>query len=243
MEQKSPTVPDKEPSVQTKGPSCTNYSSLNVAEYFSNNLTASLIVFFIALPLNLGMAFASGVPVIWALASAVVAAIVLGAISGSPLRICGPADSSMAFVAAIAAKFGLAALGPITLMAGLVQLVAGMLRMGNWFKVLSPSVIHGMLAGTGIFILTGQIHALVDDTPHRNGLLNLTSLPDVVESVMSGNTGHVAALCLGLLSFTICILWERPFVPENSAPNIPRFLLLYLSVPYLPLKTGCQYSI
>jgi MFS superfamily sulfate permease-like transporter len=56
------------------------------------------------------------------------------------------------------------------LLAGLMQLVAGLLKGGRWFRAVPPSVIHGMLGGIGVLIFASQFHVMIDDEPRGNGL-------------------------------------------------------------------------
>src|SRR3546814_8136693 len=67
------------------------------------------------------------------------------------------------------------ALGPILILAGAIQVVAGLMRVGGWFRAISPAVVHGMLAGIGVLIVVGQFHVLFDDKPLSSGLANLRS--------------------------------------------------------------------
>ena len=71
-------------------------------------------------------------------------------------------------------------LGFAVVIAGLIQLVAGLMKFGQWFRAVSPAVIHGMLSGIGILILTSQIHVMVDDRPRGNGLENIRSIPEAI---------------------------------------------------------------
>jgi MFS superfamily sulfate permease-like transporter len=72
---------------------------------------------------------------------------------------------------------GLSALGPILRLAGLIQVVAGVFKLGGWFRAISPAVVHGMLAGIGVLIVVGQFHVLFDAKPLASGLENLAAMP------------------------------------------------------------------
>src|SRR5262249_17002371 len=63
-------------------------------------------------------------------------------------------------------------------------LVAGLCRLGQWFRAASPAVIHGMLAGIGILIVSSQIHVMVDDRPRQDGLSNLLSIPEALRKAL-----------------------------------------------------------
>jgi MFS superfamily sulfate permease-like transporter len=145
------------------------------------DLCASLVVFLVALPLCMGVAIASGAPVAAGLVTGIVGGIVVGLLAGSPLQVSGPAAGLTVIVLGIVQQGGMETLGLVVLLAGLIQIVAGMTGVGQWFRAVSPAVVEGMLAGIGILIFAGQFHVMVDDQPRKNGLLNLSTLPEAVQ--------------------------------------------------------------
>ena len=76
---------------------------------------------------------------------------------------------------------GLEVLGIAVLICGVLQLIAGLMRYGVWFRAVSPAVIHGMLAGIGVLILSSQFHVMVDDAPKGSGIQNLASIPEAIQ--------------------------------------------------------------
>jgi len=141
---------------------------------------ASVVVFLVALPLCMGIAIASGVPVAAGLITGIVGGFVVGWIAGAPLQVSGPAAGLTVIVFDLVQHHGLAVLGIAVLIGGALQLIAGLLRYGRWFRAVSPAVIHGMLAGIGILILASQAHVMVDDVPKGNGIENLVSIPSAI---------------------------------------------------------------
>jgi len=142
---------------------------------------ASVVVFLVALPLCMGIAIASGVPVAAGLITGIVGGLVVGWIAGAPLQVSGPAAGLTVIVFDLVQKHGLEVLGIAVLIGGALQFVAGMLRYGRWFRAVSPAVIHGMLAGIGVLILSSQFHVMVDDAPKGSGLENLVSIPEAIQ--------------------------------------------------------------
>jgi MFS superfamily sulfate permease-like transporter len=142
---------------------------------------ASVVVFLVALPLCMGIAIASGVPVAAGLITGIVGGLVVGWIAGAPLQVSGPAAGLTVIIFDLVQKHGLEVLGIAVLIGGVLQLLAGLLRYGRWFRAVSPAVIHGMLAGIGILILSSQFHVMVDDTPKGNGIQNLASIPEAIQ--------------------------------------------------------------
>ncbi len=111
-----------------------------------------------------------------------------------------------------ATAYAMAALGLAVLLAGVLQVVAGVLRWGQWFRAVSPAVIHGMLAGIGVLIFASQFHVMVDDVPRGTGLQNLLSVPEAVYKgiVPDANSPdrHRWAAGLGLLTIVSMVLWK-----------------------------------
>src|SRR5690606_21018536 len=140
---------------------------------FSRDFTASIVVFLVAMPLCMGIAVASGVPAERGLITGIIGGIVVGALAGSPLQVSGPAAGLAVIVYEIVQQHGLSTLGPILMLAGLIQLTAGALRLGQWFRAISPAVVHGMLAGIGLLIVVAQFHVLFGEAPRASGIENL----------------------------------------------------------------------
>jgi MFS superfamily sulfate permease-like transporter len=144
------------------------------------DLMASLVVFLVALPLCMGIAIASGMPVAAGLVTGIIGGIVVGIIGGAPLQVSGPAAGLTVVCAEVVNRHGLPALAVVVVMAGTIQLVAGLARLGQWFRAVSPAVVHGMLAGIGVLILSSQLHVMVDDRPRQGGVANILSIPEAI---------------------------------------------------------------
>ncbi len=142
---------------------------------------ASIVVFLVALPLCMGIAIASGVPVAAGLITGIVGGLVVGWIAGAPLQVSGPAAGLTVIIFDLVQNHGLEVLGIAVLVGGTLQLLAGLLGYGRWFRAVSPAVIHGMLAGIGVLILSSQFHVMVDDAPKGNGIQNLLSIPEAIQ--------------------------------------------------------------
>ena len=113
-------------------------------------LLASVVVFLVALPLCMGIAIASGLPPAKGLITGIIGGLVVGWLAGSPLQVSGPAAGLAVLVFELVRQHGIEMLGPILLLAGFLQLVAGRLKLGCWFRVTAPAVVYGMLAGIGV---------------------------------------------------------------------------------------------
>jgi MFS superfamily sulfate permease-like transporter len=180
------------------------------------DLLASIVVFLVALPLCMGIAIASGVPPAAGLITGIVGGLVVGFLAGAPLQVSGPAAGLAVIVWELIQRHGLAALGIIVLLAGMIQLTAGAMRLGQWFRAVSPAVIQGMLAGIGVLIFASQFHVMVDDRPKGSGLTNLLTIPQAIQrgvTPVEGTSHHLAAL-VGLLTIASIVLWMH-FAPRR----------------------------
>ena len=176
---------------------------------FGRDLLGSIVVFLVALPLCMGIAIASGMPPAAGLITGIIGGIVVGAIAGSPLQVSGPAAGLAVLVFELVREYGVASLGPVVLLAGLIQVIAGIGKVGVWFRMISPAVVAGMLSGIGILIVASQLHVLIDALPKARGLENFAALPGALISAFKGETGSVAALMVGLSTIAIMLGWEK----------------------------------
>ncbi|HEX8388277.1 MAG TPA: SulP family inorganic anion transporter, partial [Sphingomonas sp.] len=126
------------------------------------DLPASIVVALVALPLCLGIAIASGAPPFSGLIAGVVGGLVVGALSGSPLSVAGPAAGLTTIVlAAIGDLPSYQAFTLAVMLAGLIQAVLGLTRSGVLAEFVPSSVITGMLAAIGLILILKQIpHAV-----------------------------------------------------------------------------------
>jgi MFS superfamily sulfate permease-like transporter len=167
------------------------------------DLSASLVVFLVALPLCVGVAIASGVPAELGLVTGIVGGLVAGVLPGSSLQVSGPAAGLTVLVYEAVQTYGLRALGVLVLGAGLVQLTLGALRLGRWFRAVSVAVVQGMLAGIGLVLIAGQVYAMGDASAPASGLgkiAGLVSLPGDADPV---------ALAVGGATVVVLLLWPR----------------------------------
>ncbi|MGR6329301.1 SulP family inorganic anion transporter [Sphingomonas sp. XXL09] len=176
----------------------------------TRDFTASIVVFLVAMPLCMGIAVASGVPPEKGLITGIIGGIVVGALAGSPLQVSGPAAGLAVVVFELVRDHGISALGPILIVAGLIQVIAGVARLGGWFRAISPAVVHGMLAGIGVLIVVGQFHVLFDAKPLPSGLKNLAAMPGRLFGLSPVNIQATElAFGIGLLTIACMIGWEK----------------------------------
>jgi MFS superfamily sulfate permease-like transporter len=185
------------------------------------DVPAGLVVFLVALPLCLGIALASGAPLMAGVVAGVVGGLVVAPLSGSQLSVSGPAAGLTVLVAGgIVSLGGFEAFLAAVILAGLMQVGVGILRGGALANIFPVSVVEGMLAGIGIILVLKQIpHALGRDVDYEGDL----------DFWMLGHQGHtfseieaavrtispgvllVSLVCLGVL-----MLWQQPFIQKAS---------------------------
>jgi MFS superfamily sulfate permease-like transporter len=176
----------------------------------TRDFTASIVVFLVAMPLCMGIAIASGVPPEKGLITGIIGGLVVGFLAGSPLQVSGPAAGLAVIVFEFVRTHGLAALGPVLLLAGIIQFIAGVAKLGGFFRSISPAVVHGMLAGIGALIVIGQFHILFDDKPMSSGPENLAAMPAKILGLSPFNLTAVEyALGIGLATIVIMLGWEK----------------------------------
>jgi len=208
---------------------------------FGRDLLGSVVVFLVALPLCMGIAIASGMPPAAGLITGIIGGVVVGAIAGSPLQVSGPAAGLAVLVFELVREHGVAALGPVVLLAGLIQIAAGLCRAGVWFRMCSPAVVAGMLSGIGVLIVASQMHVLMDAVPKARGLENFAAWPGALVDAVQGESGSLAALGVGVATIVIMLGWEklRPaklrFVPGALLAVVA--LTAAVQVMNLPVKT------
>ncbi|GAA2565525.1 SulP family inorganic anion transporter [Streptomyces lienomycini] len=181
--------------------------------HWRHDLTASLVVFLVALPLCVGVAVASGVPAELGLVTGIVGGLVTGFLPGSSLQVSGPAAGLTVLVFGAVDQYGLPALGVIVLAAGIVQLVMGALKLGRWFRAISLSVVEGMLAGIGLVLIAGQLYSAAGLEAPASGIDKLTGLPGAAADAL-GSTEALVSLALGAGTVAVLVLWKR--LPERA---------------------------
>ncbi|WP_240487347.1 SulP family inorganic anion transporter [Actinomadura flavalba] len=165
------------------------------------DLLASFVVFLVAIPLSLGIAVASGAPIAAGLIAAIVGGIVAGLVGGSPLQVSGPAAGLTVIVASMVQTYGWRATCTITILGGLLQLGLGLCRVARAALVVSPAVVHGMLAGVGVVIVLAQVHVVLGGSPQQSALDNLAELPGQLAAPLWQPT------LIGLLTIAVLLAW------------------------------------
>lgn len=170
---------------------------------WSADLSASVTVFLIALPLSLGIALATGAPLQAGLVAAAVGGIVGGWVGGSPLQVSGPAAGLTVVTAELIQVYGWRATCAVTVAAGVAQLALGFLKVARSALMVSPAIVHGMLGGIGVTIALAQLHIVLGGNPESSAVANVVALPRQLADP------HPAALSVSALTVLVLLGWPR----------------------------------
>ncbi|WP_328496501.1 SulP family inorganic anion transporter [Streptomyces sp. NBC_00414] len=199
----------------------------------ATEITASLVVFLVALPLCIGVAVASGVPAELGIISGVIGGLVVGAARGSTLQVSGPAAGLAALVAETVLEYGVAMLGVIVLGSGILQIVLGLVRLGRIFQAISLAVVQGMLAGIGLPLMFSQLYPMSDSKAPGTPVENMAGLPGLIADTLANPDALVAA-GLGAATVALSFLWKNVPGPVKKVPAALVAVGIGIAVASLP---------
>lgn len=200
--------------------------------YIKQDLFASIVVFLVAIPLCLGIALASGVPLISGIIAGIIGGIVVGIFSGSPLSVSGPAAGMIAVITASIHQLGSFEAFLLALcFAGIFQIIAGIIRAGFIANFVPSNVIQGLLVAIGILIIVKQLPLALGYFAEPNSLkialketqetLTFSPLLDLLKHL------DADAMVISIISLIILIGWGK-FYP-SLAKRIPAPVVVVLA--------------
>lgn len=189
----------------------------------SSDLTSGFVVFLVALPLCLGVCLASNAPLFAGILAGVIGGIVVGMISGSSTSVSGPAAGLIAIVAAQIQLLGsFEAFLTAVLIAGLIQVVFSIFKMGFIAAFFPSSIIKGLLCAIGIILIYKQIPLVFGheaDTLGNDAFVKVSdhyTFPEFLESVLKI---HPGTALVGLTSILLLLLWDKiSFLKQSLIP-------------------------
>ncbi len=227
---------------------CMPHSSIFTLKTLPKDLSAGLVVFWVALPLCLGIASASNAPLFSGVLSGIIGGVLVGILSGSHTSVSGPAAGLTAIVAAQMGQLGsFEAFMLAVALAGVIQMVLGFCRAGFIAAFFPSSVIKGLLAATGILLILKQIPHVVGHDPDPQGDMAFAQ-PDhentFTELWASLFDIQGGAALVGLISIALLVLWDK--LPRLKKSLIPAPLLVVgvgVGVNLLLRKWGSEQEI
>ena len=203
-------------------------------KFLKSDLPAGLVVFLVALPLCIAIAVASGATPFSGLIAGIIGGLVVGSLSNSPLSVSGPAAGLATLVSgAIIALGGLESYGLFlcaVVLAGLIQILLGVLKLGGIANYIPSSVIKGLLTSIGILIIAKQIPHIFgrdkDESGHLIDVLPFTG-GDWHELLIPLQKIEVGVVIISLLSILVMVLWDKSPL-KKKLPYIPSALIAVL---------------
>ncbi len=194
-------------------------------EQFIKDVVAGIIVAIIALPLSIALALASGVTPEKGIYTAITAGFVISFLGGSRVQIAGPTAAFATIVAGIVAKNGFEGLVIATLLAGVILILMGLLRLGGLIKFIPYTITTGFTAGIAVTIFIGQIKdflglAVVTEEPLIETMDKLKAVFAFIDTI------NWQAVAVGAVCMAILIAW--PYLP-GFCKKIPPSLIAVLA--------------
>lgn len=213
------------------------------------DLPAGLVVFLVALPLCLGISLASGAPFFSGIISGIIGGILIGALSNSPLSVSGPAAGLAALVLGAITSIGDFSLFLCAVfIAGILQMLLGVAKMGGIANYIPGSVIKGMLTSIGILIIAKQIpHAFGYDKDEKGNITELFPYgqEDLHELLQPLQHIEVGVFLLCLISIIIMVVWDMPFIKKRVSfvPGALIAVVVSVVINEVWIKSGSQLAV
>ena len=172
------------------------------------DIVAGIIVAIIALPLSIALAIASGVSPEKGIYTAIVAGFVISFLGGSNVNISGPTAAFATIVAGIVAQYGEGGLVIATIMAGLLLILMGFLKLGSLIKYIPYTITTGFTSGIAVTIVAGQLKDFFGLT-YPAGTHTIETMEKLSAAAHNFNTFNAEAFIVGLISMAILIVWPK----------------------------------
>ncbi|GAA6479910.1 MAG: sulfate permease [Enterocloster aldenensis] len=200
---------------------------------FTADVISGIIVAIIALPLSIALALASGVTPEQGLYTAIVAGFIISFLGGSKVQIAGPTAAFATIVAGIVLKNGMEGLAAATILAGILLIVMGVLRLGSLIRFIPYTITTGFTTGIAVTIFIGQIKDFMGITFLHSPVETMEKLREVFVCM---DTLNPMAVLIGALSLAILIIWPR-FI-KKIPPSLVAVIVSAVLVKGLGLKVN-----
>ena len=199
------------------------------------DIVSGIIVAIIALPLSIALALASGVGPEQGIYTAIIAGFIISFLGGSRVQIAGPTAAFATIVAGIVAKNGMPGLALATVLAGVLLIIMGFLRLGSLIRFIPYTITTGFTAGIAVTILIGQIKDFLGLT-YPKGTVTIETMEKVEAIVKNFGTINLQALLVGCVCLAILIIW--PFISEKIPGSLIAVIVGIIMVKFLKLNVN-----
>jgi len=204
-------------------------------EQFIKDVIAGIIVAIIALPLSIALALASGVGPEQGIYTAIVAGFLISFLGGSRVQIAGPTAAFATIVAGIVATKGMDGLILATILAGMILIAMGFLRLGNLIKYIPYTITTGFTAGIAVTIAIGQIKDFLGLT-YPAGTVTIETMEKLEAVIQNISTINLQALIVGLVCLAILIVW--PYINKTIPGSLIAVIVGILMVKFLNMNVN-----
>lgn len=204
-------------------------------EQFIKDVVAGIIVAIIALPLSIALALASGVGPEQGIYTAIIAGFLISFLGGSRVQIAGPTAAFATIVAGIVAQKGMDGLVLATILAGIILVVMGFLRLGSLIKFIPFTITTGFTAGIAVTIAVGQIKDFLGLT-YPAGTVTIETMEKAKAVIDNIATINWQALIVGLVCLAIQIVW--PYINKKIPGSLIAVIVGILMVQLLHMHVN-----
>lgn len=204
-------------------------------EQFVKDVIAGIIVAIIALPLSIALALASGVGPEQGIYTAIIAGFIISFLGGSRVQIAGPTAAFATIVAGIVASKGMDGLILATVIAGILLIIMGFLRLGSLIKYIPYTITTGFTAGIAVTIIIGQIKDFLG-LRYPSGTVTIETTQKLHAIFQNLNTINVQALITGLVCLAILIVW--PLINKTIPGSLIAVIAGILMVQFLDMNVN-----
>lgn len=205
-----------------------------------NDIIAGIIVAIIALPLSIALALASGVEPACGVYTAIAAGFIISLLGGSSVQIAGPTAAFATIVAGIVATKGMSGLFIATVMAGIILILMGVLKLGTLIKFIPRSITIGFTAGIAVTIFIGQIKDFLGLT-YKSGVKPIEAIEKIEANIDAIASFSLPALIIGAVCLAILIVY--PKFEKRIPPSLIAVLVGALLVKFIPALDRGVYTI
>ncbi len=204
------------------------------------DLVAGIIVAIIALPLSIALALASGVEPACGIYTAIAAGFVVSLLGGSRVQIAGPTAAFATVVAGVVATQGMDGLFLATVMAGILLILMGVLKLGSLIRFIPHTITTGFTAGIAVTILVGQIKDFLGLT-YAAGVIPIETMEKIEANIAAIGTFSWQALVVGAVCLAILIVYPR--FEKRVPPSLIAVVVGALMVAFIPSFDTGVYTI